>query len=89
MEDASERKQVKYDHLLTTAKRNGFHASLVTLEIGSRWMPHPPGICALQPALIMSSLTLRKLVANVIKTAIEGVVFYMGLEKYTELYTIL
>ena len=72
MEGASERKHAKYDHLLTTAKRNGFHASLITLEIGSRGMPHPPGICALQAALNMSSSTLRKLVANVVKTAIEG-----------------
>ena len=35
MDSASERKQAKYDHLLTTAKRNGFRASLITLEIGS------------------------------------------------------
>ena len=60
MDSASERKQAKYDHLLTTAKRNGFRASLVTLEIGSRGMPHSPGITALQEALNMSVSTLRK-----------------------------
>ena len=36
MEDASERKEAKYDHLLTAATHNGFHATLITVEIGSR-----------------------------------------------------
>ena len=36
LEGARERKEAKYDHLKVTAVRNGYRASLITLEIGSR-----------------------------------------------------
>ena len=36
LEGARERKEAKYDHLRVTAVRNGYRASLITLEIGSQ-----------------------------------------------------
>ena len=36
LEGARERKEAKYDYLRVTAVRNGYRASLITLEIGSR-----------------------------------------------------
>ena len=72
MDSASERKEAKYDHLLTAAKDRGFHASLITLQIGSRGMPHTPGVRALQEVLKLPTPSLRKLLANVVRAAIMG-----------------
>ena len=72
MEDASERKEAKYDHLITAATRNGFHATLITVEIGSRGMPHTPGIRALQEVLQLPTKSFHKLLSAVIRTTIEG-----------------
>ena len=72
MEGASERKEAKYDHLLSAAKDRGFHASLITLEIGSRGMPNTPGIRALQEALQLPPSALSKFLTDTIRTAIEG-----------------
>ena len=68
MDSAHERKQAKYDHLLTAAK----HASLITLEIGARGMPHAPGVRALQEALKLPRSAFCKLLTNVVRAAIVG-----------------
>ena len=72
MDSAHERKQAKYDHLLTAAKQKGFHASLITLEIGARGMPHAPGVRALQEALKLPRSAFSKLLTNVVRAAIVG-----------------
>ena len=72
MDSAHERKQAKYDHLLTAAKQKGFHASLITLEIGARGMPHAPGVRALQEALKLPRSAFCKLLTNVVRAAIVG-----------------
>ena len=44
LEGARERKEAKYDYLRVTAVRNGYRASLITLEIVFRGVPHMPGL---------------------------------------------
>ena len=42
-EAAAERKESKYEELVTAARRNGFDATLITIEVGSRGVPNPTG----------------------------------------------
>ena len=56
------------------SKRNyeqGFHASLITLKVGSQGMPYTPGFCALKEELKLPMSSLQKLFANTIKVAID------------------
>ena len=74
MDSAHERKQAKYDHLLTAAEQKGFHASL-SLHWKSEHevaMPHAPGVRALQEALKLPRSAFCKLLTNVVRAAIVG-----------------
>ena len=53
-EEARERKEVKYGELVSAAERDGYNTTLIALEMGSRGIPHLPGLTALAHELAIS-----------------------------------
>ena len=72
LSEAHERKEAKYCHLLDNAREHKFRASLITLEVGSRGVPHLPGFQSLQKALSLPVKPFKGLLRKVISAAIEG-----------------
>ena len=74
IEDAASRKQTKYAELVESCRQNGFHATLTTVEIGSRGFLHVPrpGLTELYKLVNASSKARSELEREVIRQAIEG-----------------
>ena len=71
-EAAVERKETKYHDLVISAERAGYNTTLITLEMGSRGVPHPPGFIQLAHELFMSRKELSKLLHQTSQAAITG-----------------
>ena len=71
-EDAAQRKIAKYTDIVDRAKLSGYRTTLITLQIGSRGVPHFPSFKALATAISMSSKELSQLLHRVTTVAIEG-----------------
>jgi len=72
--DAAERKEVKYEELITGAQTSGYDAELITLEVGSREVINPAGFKHLRQTLNICSTNCKmsKLLLCTCKRAIEG-----------------
>ena len=71
-EVASQRKTIKYDDLVIAANKNGFDATLITIEVGSRGITNPPGFKELQHELSLTRRECTTLLVNSAVKAIEG-----------------
>ena len=69
-EGATQRKTVKYDDLVKTASNNGFDATLITIEVGSRGIINLPGFKELQHVL---SLTRRECISMLVNSAVKAI----------------
>ena len=54
-DDAAERKEVKYEELITGAQASGYDAELIMLEVGSRGVINPAGFKHLRQTLNICS----------------------------------
>ena len=70
--DAAERKTTKYADLVRQARSNGYRATLITLQVGSRGVPHYESFVALARVLDMSKKVLTSLITSTAKAAILG-----------------
>ena len=71
-EDAALRKSAKYSDLVEQAELNGYHATLLTLQVGSRGVPDYTSFSNLATFLDMSMRDLSKLLERVTRAAIVG-----------------
>jgi len=71
-DDAAERKEVKYEELITGARTSGYDAELITLEVGSRGVINPAGFKHLRQTLNICSTKMSELLLCTCKRAIEG-----------------
>ena len=71
-DDAADRKTAKYADLVQQARGNGYRATLLTLQVGSRGVPHYQSFAALARVLDMTNMDLMTLIANTTKAAIQG-----------------
>ena len=69
---AERRNETKYHDLVTSAERAGYNTTLITLEMGSHGVPHPPGFTQLAHELAMSRTELSKLLHQTSQAAITG-----------------
>ena len=58
-DDAAERKEVKYEELITGARASGFDTELITLEVGSRRVINPAGFKRLKHSIPAPPLCLN------------------------------
>ena len=72
IEEAASRKQTKYAKLVDSCRQNGFHATPITVEVGSRGFIHVPSFAELYKIVNASSKTRSELEREVIRQAIEG-----------------
>ena len=72
LEAAAEKKETKYHDLVTSAERAGYNTALITLEMGSRGVQHPPGFTQLAHELFKSRKELSKLLHQTSQAAITG-----------------
>ena len=72
IEDAASRKQLKYAELVKSCRRNGFHATLTTVEVGSRGFIHVPGLTELYKIVNASSKARSEPEREVTRQALEG-----------------
>ena len=70
--DAAERKTTKYADLVRQARNNGYRATLITLQVGSRGVPHYESFVALARVLDMPKEVLISLITSTTKAAIQG-----------------
>jgi hypothetical protein len=71
-EDAALRKSAKYLDLADQAELNGYHTTLLTLQVGSRGVPDYASFSRLATLLDMSARDLSKLLERVTRAAIVG-----------------
>ena len=71
-EAAAGRKESKYCDLVSSAERAGYDIILITLEMGSRGVPHLPGFSILAHELAMSQADLWNLLHQTSQAAITG-----------------
>ena len=71
-DDAAERKEVKYEELITRARTSGYHTELITLEVVSREVINPAGFKHLRQTLNICSTDMSELLLCTCKRAIEG-----------------
>ena len=71
-EEAAQRKSAKYMDLLEQARAKGYKAQLITLQVGSRGVPHLPGFEMLCKTLGLPSRDLVKLLEDVSRLALAG-----------------
>ena len=71
-DDAAERKEVRYEELITGARASGYDAELITLEVGSRGVINPAGFKHLRQTLSICSTDMSELLLCTCKRAIEG-----------------
>ena len=72
MEEAAQRKEAKYGELVSTVRKAGYHANLITLEVGSRALPHMPEFYKLELELGLSRKSTRALMIESAKEALIG-----------------
>ena len=60
-DDAAERKEVKYEELITGARASGYDTELITLEVGSRGVINPAGFKRLKQTLNICSTDMSEL----------------------------
>ena len=70
--DATERKTTKYTDLVQQARSKGYRATLLTLQVGSRGVPHYESFVALARVLDMSKKVLTSLITITANAAILG-----------------
>ena len=70
--DAAQRKTAKYMDLFQQVRDKGYKAQLLTLEVGSRGVPHFVGFETLANTLSMSSKELSNLLMSTTRAAIAG-----------------
>ena len=71
-EDAAIRKTAKYTDLVDQANNNGYNTTLLTLQVGSRGVPHYESFSKLATVLHMSTRDLTNLLQCVTRAAIIG-----------------
>ena len=71
-EEARERKETKYSELVAAIEQAGYNTSLITLEVGSRGVPHLPGFTTLAHELAISQRDLSSLLHQCCQAAITG-----------------
>jgi len=71
-DDAAERKEVKYEELITGARTSGYDAVLITLEVGFRGVINPAGFKHLRQTLNICSTEMSELLLCTCKRAIKG-----------------
>ena len=71
-DDAAERKEVKYEELITGVRASGYDTELITLEVGSRGVINPAGFKRLKQIHNICSTDMSKLLLCTCKRAIEG-----------------
>ena len=71
-DDAADRKTAKYTDLVQQARANGYRATLPTLQVGSRGVPHYQSFLALARVLDMTNKDFMTLITNTTKAAIQG-----------------
>ena len=71
IEDAAQRKLAKYAELVKRCRRNGFAATLTTIEVGSRGFIHVPSFNQLYQMVDASSKAKSELEREVIRRVIE------------------
>ena len=72
IEEAASQKQTKYAELVDHCRQNGFHATLITVEVASRGFIHVPSFAELYKIVNASSKTRSEMEREVIHQAIEG-----------------
>ena len=70
--DAACRKTAKYTDLVYQARNNGYRTTLLTLQMGSRGVPHYKSFIKLAEVLHMPRKDLYNLLPCIMKAAIEG-----------------
>ena len=71
-QEAADRKTAKYSDLVQQARGNGYRATLLTLQVGSRGVPDYQSFEALARVLDMTTKDLRTLISNITMGAIQG-----------------
>ena len=71
-EAAAERKETNYQDLVSRAEQAGYSTTLITLEMGSRGVPHLPGFTRLAQELTISRNKLSNLLLQASQAAITG-----------------
>ena len=71
-EAAAERKETNYQDLASRAEQAGYSTTLITLEMGSRGVPHLPGFTRLAQELTISRHKLSNLLLQASQAAITG-----------------
>lgn len=71
-EAATKRKETKYHDLVVSAESKVSNITLITLQMGSLGVPHPPGFTKLPHELAMSQTELSKLLQQTNQAAITG-----------------
>ena len=64
-EGASQRKETKYEDIVAAARESGYKTTLITVEVGSRGVPHMPGFKKLSQTLHLSRSQLTNLLHHV------------------------
>ena len=71
-EGASQRKETKYEDIVAAARESGYKTTLITVEVGSRGVPHMPGFKKLSQTLHLSRSQLTNLLHGVARLAVDG-----------------
>ena len=71
-EAAAERKEEKYEELVTGACNTGYETELITLEVGSRGVINPAGLQLLRSTLNCTNREISDLMLQSRKQVIEG-----------------
>ena len=70
--NAAVRETMKYTDLVRQARSNGYRVTLLTLQVGSRGVPHYESFTVLARVLNMSNKVLASLITSTAKAAIQG-----------------
>ena len=71
-DEAAKRKDERYQDLLNDVSSMGYTTSLITLEMGSRGLPHLPGFYRLRDMMGMSRRKFKELMAATTRQALLG-----------------
>ena len=71
MEEAAERKTIKYADLLETLRSKGYKGCLLTVEVGSRGLPNTSSFTKLKEHLGLTNKITKELMINTAKGAID------------------
>jgi len=68
----AERNEASYEDLVHRAKQAGYDSDLITIEVGSRGVPHMAGFCRLKQELGLTQTELSSRLSHISYRAIEG-----------------